>query len=171
MERAENEVQVSCSPAASVPGLGTVCPGWACRCPELRQSDPVGTRPGAAVPDSPGSLSDPYYRLPLPTQQGPSLKNIPHPYLAANNGSRFPYLERYRGLTAGPRRWVGSGLRAGHKLRGVPVSWKQRAAEHGEVRGTHGWSLTLNSDRCLLSGFQPPGQGHAWPWHPIQLFS
>lgn len=65
--------------------------------------------------DSPGSLSDPdpYYHLPLSTQQGPSLKNIPHPYLAASNGRRFPYLERYRGLTAGPRRWVGSGLGAG----------------------------------------------------------
>ena len=32
------------------------------------------------------------------------------------------------------------------------------AAEHEEVRGPHGWSLTLNSDRCLISGFQPtPG--------------
>lgn len=51
------------------------------------------------------------------------------------------------------------------------MPWKLRAAGHGEVRGTHGWSLTLNSDRCLISGFQPQGQRHAWPWHPIQLFS
>lgn len=45
-----------------------------------------------------------------------------------------------------------------------------RAAGHRKVKGPHRWSLTLNSDRCLISGFQPQGQCHACPWHPIQLF-
>lgn len=49
-------------------------------------------------------------------------------------------------------------------------SLELRAAGHGEVRGPHGWCLTLNSDRCLSSGFQPQGQHHACPWHSIQLF-
>lgn len=44
-----------------------------------------------------------------------------------------------------------------------------RATGHGKVQGPHGWSLMLNSDRCLISGFQPQGQCRACPWHPIQL--
>lgn len=32
-----------------------------------------------------------------------------------------------------------------------------RVAGHREVRGPHEWSLTLNSDRCLISGVQPQG--------------
>lgn len=46
-----------------------------------------------------------------------------------------------------------------------------RAGGHREVRGPHGWSLTHNSDRCLISGFQPQDHCHACPWHPIQLFA
>ena len=49
-----------------------------------------------------------------------------------------------------------------------------RAAGHVEVTGPHGWSLTFNSDRCLVSGFQPtPGPAPRLPLasHPAVRLS
>lgn len=53
---------------------------------------------------------------------------------------------------------MGNGLSAGHYPRGSRYrkqSLELRAAGHWEVRGPHEWSLILNSDRCLISGFRP----------------
>lgn len=111
------EVQLSLLPAPGELGQDG--------CAGVLSSDGV-TRQGSGLElfsrVSPGSLSDPQHHLLLPTQHGPSLKNLAHPYLAAHDGSRCPCLERYRGLSAGP------GGRWGHKPGGVQVQKEEPGA-------------------------------------------